>query len=147
MMTTYSTAIVRTTHVTGLVTDIGMLLGGAFRNLVLRKDRKKRRRGLWKLRILVPLTLGFFVGGILGALAFINIGTSKVLFFPAGIIFFLGLTFLTIRLFYESSVRRNKDTPNNVPMKVETKRESKAKRNSKIVSEQTSQLSSLQLIN
>ncbi|WP_298444089.1 YoaK family protein [uncultured Ferrimonas sp.] len=61
MVTRYSGAIVRTTHLTGVVTDLGMMLGGA-----LRGERfDKRKAGL-----LLLLCLGFVMGGGIGALLF-----------------------------------------------------------------------------
>jgi uncharacterized membrane protein YoaK (UPF0700 family) len=61
MTSTYSGAVVRTTHVTGLFTDLGIMLG-----LKLRGQPADRRR------ILLYLTLigGFIGGGVLGALGY-----------------------------------------------------------------------------
>jgi uncharacterized membrane protein YoaK (UPF0700 family) len=61
MTSTYSGAMVRTTHVTGLFTDLGIMLG-----LKLRGQPADRRR------ILLYLTLigGFIGGGVLGALGY-----------------------------------------------------------------------------
>lgn len=61
MVTTFSGAIVRTTHVSGLFTDIGIMLGAK-----LRGDTLDSRR----LLIPVVLILGFICGGVIGALMF-----------------------------------------------------------------------------
>ena len=61
MTSTYSGAVVRTTHVTGLFTDLGIMLG-----LKLRGQSADRRRILLYL-ILIG---GFIGGGILGGLGY-----------------------------------------------------------------------------
>jgi uncharacterized membrane protein YoaK (UPF0700 family) len=61
MVTTYSGAIIRTTHVTGLFTDLGLMLGARLRGQVL--DRRK-------LLLFLLLIGGFISGGSVGALGF-----------------------------------------------------------------------------
>ncbi|MDX1757744.1 MAG: YoaK family protein [Marinobacter sp.] len=61
MVSTYSGAIVRTTHMSGLFTDLGTMLGAR-----LRGSRLDRRRVL----LYCLLILGFIAGGCVGALAF-----------------------------------------------------------------------------
>ena len=61
MTSTYSGAVVRTTHVTGLFTDIGITIGLWFRG----KQPDKRRIVLYG-----TLISGFIVGGIVGAMTF-----------------------------------------------------------------------------
>jgi uncharacterized membrane protein YoaK (UPF0700 family) len=61
MTSTYSGAVVRTTHVTGLFTDLGVTLG-----LWLRGQRADRRRVV----LYFTLIAGFILGGVLGALGF-----------------------------------------------------------------------------
>lgn len=63
LVTTYSNAIVRTTHVTGLCTDVGLVLGQAL-------FYERGRRGLWRLKVQVPLLAGFWLGGVFGALSY-----------------------------------------------------------------------------
>lgn len=70
LVTTYSGALIRTTHVTGLFTDIGIMLGMKLRGHVL--DR--RRIGLYCLII-----GGFIGGGALGALLYIEIAFMALL--------------------------------------------------------------------
>lgn len=73
MITKISHAEIRTTHVTGLVTDLGIELGKLLyvnrltRDALVRADRRK-------LRIQVTLIASFFVGGLLGALGFKQAG-------------------------------------------------------------------------
>lgn len=61
MASTYSGAVVRTTHVTGLFTDLGITVG-----LWLRGQRVDRRR----VALYLTLIGGFVVGGTLGASSF-----------------------------------------------------------------------------
>ena len=58
MATTYSGAVVRTTHMTGVVTDIGILIGHALRGHNVEWE---------KLKLLSLLLSSFFCGGVLGA--------------------------------------------------------------------------------
>lgn len=61
LATKYSGAIIRTTHMTGIVTDLGIMLGAVSRGKAL-----DRRKALLFLLIL----LGFITGGALGAYVF-----------------------------------------------------------------------------
>lgn len=74
MITKISKAEIRTTHVTGLVTDIGIELGkffywnvGATTGSAVHADRQK-------LRLLGSLLLSFLAGGLAGAIGFKNLG-------------------------------------------------------------------------
>lgn len=60
MSSSYCGLVIRTTHVTGLVTDIGVLIGHWLRH---------RQVDLWKLRFFVMVFLAFALGGLVGALA------------------------------------------------------------------------------
>jgi uncharacterized membrane protein YoaK (UPF0700 family) len=79
IITKISSAVIRTTHVTGLSTDIGIELGKLIyinRNhdpeLAVRADRNK-------LMLHVRLILYFFTGGVSGALGFKHIGYSTTI--------------------------------------------------------------------
>ncbi len=81
MVTKVSKAEIRTTHVTGMVTDIGIELGklcywnlakpNASKPLVLANRQK--------LRVLATLVALFFLGGVAGALGFKHVGFSATL--------------------------------------------------------------------
>ena len=74
LVTTYSGALIRTTHVTGLFTDIGIMLG-----LKLRGQQLDRRRvGLYCLII-----AGFIGGGSFGAVLYASMA-FKALLVPGG---------------------------------------------------------------
>lgn len=71
-ITKLSKARVRTTHVTGMVTDIGIetgrtLFGRLAGNPHVRADARK-------LSTLVTIVFAYFVGGILGAIGFASVG-------------------------------------------------------------------------
>jgi uncharacterized membrane protein YoaK (UPF0700 family) len=76
VVTTLSGTALRTTHITGVVTDIGIELGTLFyRRMVDQSARKHGRSGqASQLRMLVRLVLSFFLGGIVGALGFKQVG-------------------------------------------------------------------------
>lgn len=73
MITKLSRAEIRTTHVTGLITDLGIELGkSAYWN---RRDAVPPvRADRTRLRLLARLVGLFFVGGVLGALGFARLG-------------------------------------------------------------------------
>ena len=81
IITKISAAQIRTTHVTGMVTDIGIELG----KLVYRSRRTGEppvRPDLGKLAMLAGLVGLFFVGGVLGAAGYLAVG-FPVLVVPA----------------------------------------------------------------
>lgn len=75
LVTTFSGAVVRTTHVTGIFTDLGIMIGAKLRGEVFDK-----RKALLFLLIII----GFVSGGTLGAY-FYRLFIFKALFIPAGI--------------------------------------------------------------
>jgi uncharacterized membrane protein YoaK (UPF0700 family) len=77
VITKISHAEIRTTHVTGIVTDIGIELG----KLVYwnaDRDQPKVLANRDRLRLLGTLLLCFFVGGVAGAIGFKRIGFLSV---------------------------------------------------------------------
>jgi len=83
MTSTYSGAVVRTTHVSGLFTDLGVIFG-----LKLRGTPVDQRR------VVLYLTLisGFIAGGVIGAIAFEHWRFSAMLF-PAALAVLLALSY------------------------------------------------------
>lgn len=69
MASTYSGAIVRTTHVTGIFTDIGILIGHA-----LRGEPFEAR----KLSLLITIAVGFIGGSAVGGVVFQTMGFSTL---------------------------------------------------------------------
>jgi len=76
MVTKVSNAEIRTTHVTGLVTDIGIELGKLlyWNGAAPKHASGKVQANTGKLRILLSLTLSFVVGSVVGALGFKHVG-------------------------------------------------------------------------
>jgi uncharacterized membrane protein YoaK (UPF0700 family) len=71
-ITKLSKARVRTTHVTGMVTDIGIETGRAiFGRLATNSHIRADAR---KLSTLISIVLAYFVGGIMGAIGFASVG-------------------------------------------------------------------------
>lgn len=61
MATRYSGATVRTSHMTGIVTDMGILVGQRVRG---------NNNNFWRMKLFLPLFLAFLTGGILAGVAF-----------------------------------------------------------------------------
>ncbi|HOA92825.1 MAG TPA: YoaK family protein [Quisquiliibacterium sp.] len=75
VITKLSHAEIRTTHVTGIVTDIGIELGKLFYwNLDRDGVRPQVLANRERLRVLSTLVLSFFLGGVIGAAGFKHVG-------------------------------------------------------------------------
>lgn len=75
VITKLSHAEIRTTHITGMVTDIGIELGKLFyRNQLNAPGIVAVRANRFRLRVLMLLVGCFFMGGLLGALGFRYLG-------------------------------------------------------------------------
>jgi uncharacterized membrane protein YoaK (UPF0700 family) len=76
IITKISHAEIRTTHMTGVVTDIGIELGKLFywNRFSSGLDTPKVMADRQKLRLLLSLIGLFFLGGLLGALSFGHVG-------------------------------------------------------------------------
>lgn len=61
MATYLSTAVVRTTHMTGILTDIGVAIG---------KLLSRRGVTVWRLQLYLAIFVGFVIGGACGAIAY-----------------------------------------------------------------------------
>jgi uncharacterized membrane protein YoaK (UPF0700 family) len=83
LVTTYSGAVIRTTHVSGIFTDLGIMLGAK-----LRGEAFDRRKALLFLLIIA----GFIFGGTLGAYTF-SFARFYSLFIPALICLLLALSY------------------------------------------------------
>jgi uncharacterized membrane protein YoaK (UPF0700 family) len=85
LATTHAGLVLRTTHVTGIVTDLGILIGHWLRH---------RRLEPWKLGLLTGLVAGFLGGGVAGTLAVHRfgrpaLGAAAVLSAVAAVIYLL----------------------------------------------------------
>ncbi len=75
MVSTYSGAVVRTTHLSGMFTDLGIFLGHSLRGLPVDMRR---------MRLCFLIISGFLCGGIAGAAAFHHFSYAA-LFIPAAL--------------------------------------------------------------
>jgi uncharacterized membrane protein YoaK (UPF0700 family) len=87
LATQYSQAIVRTTHVTGIVTDLGIALG---------KWMSRRGVDWWRVQIYCGILTGFVSGGMMGALAWETLG-ARALMIPAAVLALMGVVYWTVR--------------------------------------------------
>jgi uncharacterized membrane protein YoaK (UPF0700 family) len=77
MASNYRGMIIRTTHVTGVVTDLGVLLGRWLRH---------KRVDTWQFALLVLTIFAFLVGGLLGVIMVRFFSTNALWFASAGTI-------------------------------------------------------------
>lgn len=85
MTSLYSANLIRTTHLTGTSTDIGLILGQ-----VLRGERKN----LWKLKVLVGLATSFWLGSFISFYSASKF-LSRSLWFSVALFLAIGLAHLT----------------------------------------------------
>ena len=83
LATTYSGAIIRTTHLTGIFTDLGIMLG----ELVKGNELDKR-----KAKLFLTIIIGFILGDTLGSLLFLKYHFMALLF-PASICLLISLVY------------------------------------------------------
>lgn len=75
LATSYRGMLVRTTHMTGVVTDLGFEVGVWLRS---------RRVDLRVVRVHLPVLCAFFVGGVIGALVTARVGADALFVAAAG---------------------------------------------------------------
>jgi uncharacterized membrane protein YoaK (UPF0700 family) len=85
LATTYSGAVLRTTHLTGIFTDLGIMVGSALRG----NSFDKRKASLF-----IIIAVGFVLGGTLGAFLF-SMLRFYALLIPAAICVFLAILYRT----------------------------------------------------
>src|SRR6187549_756092 len=87
MATTYSGALIRTSHVSGMFTDLGIMLGHALRGLAVGRRR---------LALCLLIIAFFFCGGVLGAWLFARLAYAS-LYVPAALTGIVGLGYFLYR--------------------------------------------------
>ena len=87
LATKYSGAVIRTTHLTGILTDLGIMLGAA-----LRGERFDQRKFILFLTIIA----GFISGGVIGSVLYGDY-EYMALCFPAGVCFLLAAIYRIYR--------------------------------------------------
>jgi len=88
LVTNISKSVVRTTHLTGLFTDLGIELS----QLIYFKEPRQQRRLITSIKLRVIIIISFFIGGLIGGLGYPNYGLQTLL---------LASLFLVIGLFYD----------------------------------------------
>lgn len=105
LATNWGGAIIRTTHVTGLFTDVGLLLGRVS-SIMLRKrfgqrfdsiDRVEVADDLSKLSVLITIAMAFFTGILIGSYLQSIMGKHALLV-PAGITGSVGIIYSLYRV-------------------------------------------------
>ncbi len=87
-VTNISNAEVRTTHMTGIVTDLGVELSRLFYfNRTKRRRAQKIIANRDRIKLHCLILVSFLVGGLVGALGFKHIGYKVTLFFSAFLFF------------------------------------------------------------
>jgi uncharacterized membrane protein YoaK (UPF0700 family) len=92
MVSSYSGSTMRTTHMTGMVTDLGIACGHFLRGAAV---------DWFRFRLYGVLFLGFFAGGVLGALGYGHFGYDTLLF-PAVLSGVAGLGYTAIKHYQRS---------------------------------------------
>ncbi len=87
MVSSYSGAVIRTTHVTGIVTDLGLAVG-----MAVRRESIDWRR----MRLYLVLLAGFLGGGLIGAFLYGRHGYDTLLF-PAALAGLAGFAYAAIK--------------------------------------------------
>jgi len=75
-VTTISNAVVRTTHLTGLFTDLGIDLSQLF----FYKSKVRKQKLLSSIKLRITIISFFFLGGITGGMLYSKIGISTLMF-------------------------------------------------------------------
>jgi len=81
LVTSISNSVVRTTHLTGLFTDLGIEISQLF--FYRREEQQKKLNSSIKLRL--TIIFFFFLGGVSGGIGYLLIGI-KILFLAVGIL-------------------------------------------------------------
>ena len=89
MATTFSGAVIRTTHLSGMFTDLGIGIGHALRGMPLQRRR---------LLLSVLIISSFLAGGIIGGMLFVRISYDALLF-PAAMTGIVGIGYVAYRQF------------------------------------------------
>jgi uncharacterized membrane protein YoaK (UPF0700 family) len=97
MATSYSGAVIRSTHMTGIVTDMGIACGHLLRGQAV---------DWFRMRLYAVLLSGFALGGVAGAAGFARIG-HRTLIFPAALSGVTGLGYAMYKQWQRMSRERS----------------------------------------
>lgn len=102
LVTVISNSIVRTTHLTGLFTDLGIELSQLF----FFKKRSQRKQLFASIRLHVSIIGSFFTGGIICGIIYSHIGIQVLAI--SGLILLVGISLSRARFYYLTTVRKIK---------------------------------------
>lgn len=88
MVATYSGAVIRSTHLTGVLSDLGSITG----NLLAGRSVNRLHA-----QVLVTILGGFVAGGVTGAMAFLSLEYGA-LYLPAAVVTAAGLAYYVVRI-------------------------------------------------
>ena len=91
LVTTISSASVRTTHLTGLFTDLGIELSQLF----FYKEQEQKHKLLSSIKLRLTIISFFFIGGIIGGILYSKVGLHSLIFAAATLV--LGLIYDNIK--------------------------------------------------
>ena len=77
MITNISNAVIRTTHITGVATDVGIETGRFLASKIIRQKQIDFKAG--KLFTHLSLIMSFVMGGIIGAFGFLHVGFVMII--------------------------------------------------------------------
>jgi uncharacterized membrane protein YoaK (UPF0700 family) len=103
IVTKISGAVIRTTHLTGMVTDVGIKLGRLLYSLLSRGPAMELVE-FGKLRLLTSLIALFFAGGVIGAVGFKHVGFLFTLPLAATLLLLAAVPVLDDLRTYQSNV-------------------------------------------
>lgn len=95
LFTNFSGAVVRTTHVSGLLTDIGLLFGHWIRF-------REKPKEFWRIKVFIPLFSGFVSGACLASWCFDLFGV-QAMYIPCGFLTSVGIIWTVWRLRWQRS--------------------------------------------
>lgn len=99
MVSHYKGAIIRTTHLSGVLTDLGLAFGYIARGL--HTDKRK-------IFLHLVLILGFLVGGLIAAIIYPYFGLQSFLF-PVALTLVMSIVYWIIYFHFRSDIRREND--------------------------------------
>ena len=92
LVTSISNAVVRTTHLTGLFTDMGI----EFSQLFFYKDQKHKKKLIKSIKLRLIIIWLFFAGGVSGGIFYTHFGIRTLLF--GSLILLLGLLYDFVKI-------------------------------------------------
>ena len=100
LVTAISNSVVRTTHLTGLFTDLGIELSQLF----FFKQKNQRKQLKASIRLHISIIGAFFTGGIVSGILYGQIGIHVLAI--AGFVLIIGISLGKVRYYYLKSLRK-----------------------------------------